>query len=68
MMRVKKVVTVLRRGEYTDSASEQSRYWITRPPAERVAFARELMRSSYRRLHGRPLPGIQKIARRIPRA
>lgn len=65
MARLRKVVRVLRRGEYVDSGMEQLRYWVTRPPAERVAAGRDLVRTSYRRVHGRPLPGVKRIVRRV---
>jgi hypothetical protein len=65
MERLKKVVTVIPSGHWQDSAKENLRYWITRPPSERVAAGRELRLSTYRRLHGRSLPRIKNVVRVI---
>lgn len=61
--RVKKVAKVIPAGHWPDSAVEGVLYWVTRPAEERIEAGRELVRSTYQRLHGRPLPRMAKVAR-----
>ena len=61
MQPVKRIVQVIPTGHWPDSAEENLRYWLSRPPAERVEAGRRLRRDTYRRLHGHDLPAMRKI-------
>lgn len=63
MERLKRVAKVIPAGQGPDSATEDLLYWITRSPEERIEAGRELVRSTYRYLHGRPLPRMSKVGR-----
>lgn len=61
MEHIKKVVHVIPRGQWPDSATENMRYWLSRPPAERVEAGRRLRRATFRRLNRRDLPRMLKV-------
>lgn len=63
MERIKRVVRVLRSGVYPDSRDENRRYWLARPPSERVKAGRALRRDTYRQLHGAALPAMGRTIR-----
>ena len=60
---MKKVVRVIPNGEVRDSRNDSRLYWAGRSPAERIAAVKELRESTYRRIHGRPMPPMAKTAR-----
>lgn len=61
--RVKRVARVIDPLQWPDSAAEDLLYWITRPPHERVQFGRELVETSYRRVHEGRFPRMNKTGR-----
>lgn len=63
MERLKNVGRVIRAGTWPDSSLDQLRYWLKRPPAERVAAGRSLHIDNYFHIHGRPLPRMVKVVR-----
>ena len=67
MERLKKVVRVIPKGQFPDSRQDNRRYWLSRPPEERIAAARELRRETYLRLTGKALPPIAKTVKIIKR-
>lgn len=60
---MKRVVKVIRLGDYGGSRAESRRYWLTRPPAERIAALKELRAGTYRRLTGKPMPRMVNVVR-----
>lgn len=65
MESLKRVVKTIPRGRIPDSRVENRRYWLSRPPAERVAALKELRESTYRHLTRRALPRMLKVVRRF---
>lgn len=56
-------VTVIPGGKWPDSAAENLAYWLTRPPAERIAAAKRLRRRYWRVFHRQELPPMSRSAR-----
>lgn len=63
MQRLKRVARVIDPQHWPDSAAEDLLYWISRSPEERVEAGRELARSTYRYLNGKPLPRMNMVGR-----
>lgn len=62
---MKKVVKIIPKGSVWDSREPSIRYWLSRPPAERVAAGRDLRALTHRKLTGRGFPAMVKSARRL---
>lgn len=62
---MKKVVKVIPKVGVWDSRESSIRYWLSRPPAERVAAGRDLRAFTHRKLTGRGLPAMAKSVRRL---
>lgn len=60
---MKRVVRVIRQGEYGGSRAENRRYWLARPPAERIAALKELRADTYRRMTGKSMPRLANVVR-----
>ena len=54
-------VTVIPNGQWPDSASENRRYWLSRPAAERIQAAKKLRRKRWFLFHREDLPGLKKV-------
>jgi len=63
MERIKKVARVINPELWPDTAREDMLYWLSRPAAERVVAGRELVRSTYLRLHGSAMPQTSRVGR-----
>lgn len=59
----KLAVTVIPEGHWPDSSGENRRYWLSRPPAERIEAVKKLRRKRWRLFHGRDLPELVKVFR-----
>jgi hypothetical protein len=60
---LKRVLKIIPRGQFPDSRSGNRRYWLARPPEERIAALKELRESTYRHLTRRDLPGMVNVIR-----
>lgn len=60
---MKRVVKVIPRGHYGGTRDETLRYWLSRPPAERLEALKDLRESTYRRVTGKPMPRMVKVVR-----
>ena len=60
---MKRTVKVIPAGQYGGTREESRRYWLSRPPAERLEALKDLRESTYRRLTGRPFPRMVKVVR-----
>lgn len=67
MKRLAPVARRLKRGEAPDSGEALLRYWLTRPPHERVEAALALRRDAYKSVTGRELPRLADVVRVIGR-
>ncbi len=63
MQRLKRVAKIIDPEHWPDLATEDLLYWIARSPEERIEAGRELVRSTYHYLHGKPLPPMSKVGR-----
>lgn len=60
---VKRIGRVIEEDRWPDAAIEDMRYWLSRPPEDRVAFGRDLLLSAWRRTHGSPPPPMSRAGR-----
>lgn len=63
MDRIKRIARAIDPDHWPDSAAEDLAYWLSRPPEERVAFGRRLVRDAYRRVRGCSPPPMNRVGR-----
>jgi len=63
MPRKKLAVTIIPEGTWPDSSAENRKFWLSRPPAERIEAGKRLRRKYWRLAHGKKLQTLSRVAR-----